>query len=176
LQTQGETLTLQDKMNPFAYIKKPCHESWDSMQGEEKRRFCEKCTTHVHDLTNLKHEEIVALKVKNGGTLCGSFRLPFISRPLTIGTGIASLALASCDQEKPVTNEDQAPFKVVEAVPGLNKDRVILGEVGEPISGPNKDQVIMGIVCEEPPKKPKSEEPKSEEPKKVPRTLQRTDR
>ncbi len=69
------------------------------MTGNQQRKFCSKCSTHVHDLTDYSEEEILALKVQNGGKLCGAFRL---AKPLTIGAGIASLALASCQPEPPL--------------------------------------------------------------------------
>lgn len=36
--------------NPLPIVK-PCSESWDRMQGDERRRFCEKCGLHVHNLS-----------------------------------------------------------------------------------------------------------------------------
>lgn len=84
-------------MNPNDYIKDPCHEDWGKMTGDEKRKFCDKCSTHVHDLTDLNHEEILALKVQNGGKLCGSFRhtevAPVTSLKKSIGIGAAVAAL-----------------------------------------------------------------------------------
>ena len=88
-----ETKRNSISMNPNDFIPKPCHEDWNAMTGNQQRKFCGKCSTHVHDLTDYSEEGILALKVQNGGRLCGSFRL---AKPLTIGAGIASLALASC--------------------------------------------------------------------------------
>ena len=87
---------LPNLMNPKDLIPTLCHEDWNAMTGGQQRKFCGKCSTHVHDLTDYSEEEILALKVQNGGKLCGVFRL---TKPLTIGAGIASLALASCQPE-----------------------------------------------------------------------------
>jgi hypothetical protein len=47
--------------------------------------------------------DILDLKKRNGGKLCGAFRIaPALGRPLALGSGIASLALASCSKEKEV--------------------------------------------------------------------------
>ncbi len=108
------------------------------MTGDQQQKFCQKCTTHVHDLTDLNHEEIVALKVQNGGSLCGSFRLPAATRPIALGLGlgISSLALASCDKQ--------------------NQAEVIKGEAcppeEEPIPVKPNHPEVMGIICPEPPK------------------------
>ena len=56
----------------------------------------------MHDLTDYSEDEILALKVQNGGKLCGSFRL---AKPLSIGAGIASLALAACQPEPELLGE-----------------------------------------------------------------------
>lgn len=87
---------------PQDLIPKPCHEDWQKMTGDEKRRHCAKCNTHVEDLTGKSAKEILALREKNGGKLCGAFRLaPAIGKPLALGSGIASLALASCQTKEP---------------------------------------------------------------------------
>jgi hypothetical protein len=132
-------------MNPFDYIKKPCREDWNSMTGDEKRKFCNKCTTHVHDLTDLSHDEILALKAQNGGKLCGTFRMPSLSRQIAIGTGIASLALASCDKKE--TSQRQDPKKAEVEVPVPVRPLI-------PIEHP-----VMGIVCPGPPKDKKVPKP-----------------
>src|SRR4051812_17390707 len=38
-------------------IEKPCPMKWENMQGDEKRRFCEHCQLHVHNLSAMSPEE-----------------------------------------------------------------------------------------------------------------------
>lgn len=76
------------------------------MTGDQRQKFCNKCSTHVHDLTDYSSDEILALKVQNGGKLCGAFRL---ARPLTLGASIATLALASCQQKETTATENTEP-------------------------------------------------------------------
>lgn len=38
-------------------IEKPCPANWDEMQGDEKRRFCEHCQLHVHNLSAMTAKE-----------------------------------------------------------------------------------------------------------------------
>lgn len=47
-------------------ITEPCHENWDAMSREGKKRFCASCEKHVHDLNNMAEAEAEAL-VKGGG-------------------------------------------------------------------------------------------------------------
>ncbi|MBK1830917.1 hypothetical protein JIN77_09290 [Verrucomicrobiaceae bacterium R5-34] len=87
---------------PHDYIPEPCQENWHSMSGDEKMRHCEKCCTHVHNLTGMSAQQIAALRVDHGGKLCGAFRIGSgMAKPLALGSGIASLALASCSDPEP---------------------------------------------------------------------------
>ncbi len=136
--------------NPLDFIPKPCKEDWNQMTGNEKRRHCEKCDTHVVDLTGLSSNEILSLREKHGGKLCGAFRLGRMGssmvKPLALGSSIATLALASCNKAEP---------KVV----------------GEVCASPVKEEPrVVGEICA-PPKKEipprpveKRAEPKIEEP------------
>ncbi|BDS05285.1 hypothetical protein NT6N_03250 [Oceaniferula spumae] len=100
-------------MNPNDYIPKPCHENWNAMSGDEKRKFCAKCSTHVHDLSEKSAEEIRSLHEANGGKLCGSFKL---RSSLALGSGIASLALASCNSDKGAHRPDQPGPRLAGAI------------------------------------------------------------
>ena len=145
--------------DPKKLITTPCSEDWNAMTGDEQLRHCEKCDTDVLDLTGMTAVEIQTLKTKNGGKLCGMFRLgPAVVRPLAVGTGIASLALASCSQEeiqvvggighvpsKPsdVSRHDAKPFSDAPEKPISVK----------PTIGKSPERpFLLGIICE-PPKK-----------------------
>jgi len=121
-------------MNPQDYIPTPCHEDWNLMTGDQRQKFCNKCSTHVHDLTDYSSDEILALKVQNGGKLCGTFRL---ARPLTLGASIATLALASCQQKETTETENTEPVadKTSETIP-VHADPI-----------PN---LLTGIICVKP--------------------------
>ncbi len=53
-------------------IESPCHENWDGMSGDELRRFCDQCSKHVHDLSELTRAEGEELLAKPGP--CTRFR------------------------------------------------------------------------------------------------------
>lgn len=99
-----------NEFSPQDIIPKPCHEDWFGMRGDERTRHCDLCNTEVVNLSGMSYEEIIALRAQKGGTLCGKFdNVPLsskghsLTKPLVIGSGIASLALASCsvDSQSP---------------------------------------------------------------------------
>ena len=49
----------------------PCSVSWDSMQGDEVKRFCGKCQKHVWNFAELTTDEARALLIETQGRLCG---------------------------------------------------------------------------------------------------------
>lgn len=42
-------------------IPEPCHESWNGMDGDERKRFCKQCDKHVHNLSGMAQDEAQAL-------------------------------------------------------------------------------------------------------------------
>ena len=46
------------KSNPSPWtITKPCSANWDKMRGDDKRRFCEHCQKHVHNVSAMNQSE-----------------------------------------------------------------------------------------------------------------------
>ena len=43
------------------HIPEPCHADWDKMTGDDKKRFCNACTKHVHNLSEMTHQEAATL-------------------------------------------------------------------------------------------------------------------
>ncbi len=52
-------------------IASPCEESWESMQGDGRSRFCARCKLNVFNVKDLSELELRALFVKTEGKLCG---------------------------------------------------------------------------------------------------------
>lgn len=52
-------------------VASPCSEKWESMRGDERRRFCEKCQLHVHDVRSLSEAEATELLRGASGRVCG---------------------------------------------------------------------------------------------------------
>ncbi len=58
-------------------IEKPCPMKWDDMQGDEKRRFCEQCQLHVHNLSAMTPKEQGDLLAPGAGWRC----ITYLARP-----------------------------------------------------------------------------------------------
>jgi len=160
--------------NPLDFIPKPCKEDWYQMTGDEQRRHCGKCDTHVVDLTGMSEEEILGLREKNGGKLCGAFRLsPTLAKSFALGSGIASLALAACESKRDVIlpgvvcppPAKKEPTKKKHAAPTTQKpeknptDEEVTVEPKKPelpkIVKPPVP-MLMGDICLPPPPRPGS--------------------
>ncbi len=54
-------------------VASPCPVPWDSMEGDERVRYCAKCELNVYDLENLSRDEAEALVFNREGRLCVHF-------------------------------------------------------------------------------------------------------
>jgi hypothetical protein len=52
-------------------IASPCDEKWESMRGDDRSRFCARCSLHVFNLQSLSEQEVRALFLKTEGRVCG---------------------------------------------------------------------------------------------------------
>jgi hypothetical protein len=55
---------------PQLRIATPCPMSWDSMRGDYRSRFCDRCQLHVHNVSSLTTREAKALVSSSPGRLC----------------------------------------------------------------------------------------------------------
>jgi hypothetical protein len=51
-------------------ISQPCSQDWNAMAGDERRRFCEQCQLHVHNLSAMSDAEREALISQRGARQC----------------------------------------------------------------------------------------------------------
>lgn len=129
--------------NPLGIIPKPCKEDWYQMTGDEKRRHCGKCDTHVVDLTGMSEEEILALREKNGGKLCGAFRLsPTMAKSFALGSGITSLALAAC------VTKGEIAVPGIGCPPPAEKEPAKKKSVAPPTKKPDKNPTEEKVTVE----------------------------
>ena len=56
-------------------ISSPCPESWDEMAGDDRVRFCNRCSLKVYNLSVMSREETEALVRNRTGRLCGRLYL-----------------------------------------------------------------------------------------------------
>jgi hypothetical protein len=51
-------------------VHEPCSEPWGSMAGDDRRRFCGRCSLHVHDLSAMREEAVMKLIAGPDPHLC----------------------------------------------------------------------------------------------------------
>lgn len=51
-------------------VNEPCSEPWGSMAGDDRRRFCGRCSLHVHDLSAMREEAVMKLIAGPDPHLC----------------------------------------------------------------------------------------------------------
>lgn len=61
--------------NPLNNIKvaSPCSQDWNSMSGDNRKRFCGECKLNVYNLSGMTKEEAENLLVNSEGRLCVRF-------------------------------------------------------------------------------------------------------
>jgi hypothetical protein len=61
-----ESLTVLNNLR----IASPCPITWDAMRGDDRVRFCDSCSKHVYNVSDLTAEEAVALIQESDGHSC----------------------------------------------------------------------------------------------------------
>src|SRR5262245_61842697 len=54
-------------------VAQPCPAAWDEMEGDHRRRFCDRCQKHVHDVSAMPQDEAERLLCESAGSLCVRF-------------------------------------------------------------------------------------------------------
>ena len=75
-------------------IASPCTVPWDSMAGNERRRFCGQCRLHVHDVSRMTRRETEELIESAEGRCCLRLWRRADGRVITKDCGRVRLALA----------------------------------------------------------------------------------
>jgi hypothetical protein len=66
---------MKSQPSPFE-ISTPCPKQWDQMSGDAKRRFCEHCQLHVHNVSTMAPHERRRLEseARGGRPLCIAYQ------------------------------------------------------------------------------------------------------
>jgi hypothetical protein len=122
-------------------ILKPCPKAWENMAGTEKKRFCEVCQLHVHNLSAMNTKERETVMSRPGGPPCIAYelrpdggmvtpsrwaRLPFYRAGLSAAAALAAafpMLFSSCASSRRSTGGVPMP-PPTEA----GKNPVLLGE------------------------------------------------
>jgi hypothetical protein len=54
-------------------VASPCPATWDSMEGDDRTRFCGQCRKHVYNFSDMTRSEITELVIAKEGKLCARF-------------------------------------------------------------------------------------------------------
>ena len=76
-------------------LSNPCSQDWSAMRGDEKRRFCDQCQLHVHNLSAMTKDERMELLSEGTEERCISYLRPRFSREVGISRWLASQARSS---------------------------------------------------------------------------------
>src|SRR4051794_5315873 len=66
-------------------IENPCPADWNAMAGDERKRFCQGCQKHVHNLSTMPREEAERLVCESAGNLCVRMALNAEGKFVTVG-------------------------------------------------------------------------------------------
>jgi hypothetical protein len=61
--------------NPLEHVRvaAPCPAGWEKMVGDERVRYCDRCSLHVYNLSGMTRREAEALVTSSEGRLCVRF-------------------------------------------------------------------------------------------------------
>ena len=109
------------------HIPNPCPKKWETMAGDEKRRFCEDCQLHVHNLSTMNARERRRVLTQAVEPVCIAYKVdPYgrmvvpakafsglLARMRLAAAGavasIVSLALSSCASRSSAREAGTAP-------------------------------------------------------------------
>ena len=75
-------------------IASPCHENYDAMLGDGPQRFCESCSKHVTNLSEMTQEDATAfLDASRGSSVCVRYRTTGSGKVLFRATRIDSFRM-----------------------------------------------------------------------------------
>lgn len=149
-------------------INQPCHEDWNEMKGDEKRRFCGGCGCYVNNISEFDAGEAENLLNQTGRVCTRVISDPhrgiltkdgWVARVLTAGA--VAVAMAGCAEEPVFIGEaaGSQPKPVVDDGKNVptgptNPTPPIMGEIAVPQQEP---EIMTGIVAPADPVPPATE-------------------
>src|ERR1700677_2077073 len=122
-------------------ITRPCQQDWHAMSGDDKRRFCEHCQLHVHNLTAMSPREQRDLLSDRGERTCIAYvkgedvtvvkpgtwfflqrTLPFWRATAAALAAVIPLAISGCATTSPAPLADQHNCKQPERHAAADKE------------------------------------------------------
>jgi hypothetical protein len=123
-------------------IDRPCRMRWESLQGDEKRRFCDQCQLHVHNLSAMTAEEQMTLAKSQTSRICVRYQTHEGLRAVRWGAWISATRL--------LTWRNAAAAFIISGL-GFVGIKISRGELPNPIAPTHQYPAsgsIMGFGCE----------------------------
>lgn len=154
-------------------IPEPCSADWEDMSGSSRKRFCDHCSKHVHDLSAMTEAEAGTVLEQPGVcvryTVEPSGSIRFRSRRAFLAGAAASLIAMPAAAKTATTGEspgllswlldrieevftEEEPLEVLAGEPVMIKEEPgVVTTKPPPVQEP--EEVIMGDIAVEPPPK-----------------------
>ena len=129
---------------PPLTIAKPCPKEWGDMSGDAKRRFCEHCQLHVHNLSTMapgervqfvaetRGDACITYELRPDGTMITSSRWDWVLRPLRAFAALLAamlpFAFSSCAARRLGGVPDPVPDVAAQGAKKNSCNKMILGE------------------------------------------------
>jgi hypothetical protein len=127
-------MSAKDPLQRLA-VTSPCTQDWDSMIGNDRVRFCDHCSLHVHNISAMTRAEAFRLAHRSQGRLCVRYhsttqnpivtRTPESRRLYQIGRRVSRLASGAFSATLSVS----AAF--AEPAPNIHRDTSVVSQVIE---------------------------------------------
>lgn len=120
------------------YLSSPCSISWDSMQGDDRKRSCGGCSRNVYNLSSMTKNEAEAFLAENGTNHCVIF---YRRQDGTVMTDDCPIALRKIrDRLRVVTRVAAGLVAFVVSLPaafaqGSNTPQINRGDMRQPYPG-----------------------------------------
>jgi hypothetical protein len=167
-------LPLLDRMSVAA----PCHESWDSMTGDGRVRFCGSCEKNVYNLSAMARDEAERLLAEHEGSICVRYYQradgTVMTSDCSVGVkrrrrrrtaialaGVGAMAATAALAVEAMWTQGKAP------VASAPEEPAVMGSVAMPVSEPPLPLMPMMGAYQAPEEPPVKTAPSAVKPPKV---------
>jgi hypothetical protein len=140
-------------------VSSPCSQDWDSMAGNDRVRFCEHCSLHVHNISQMTRAEALRVVENSHGRICIRYHRDPNGEVITksapprlyqvrrrVSRVAASAFSATLSFSAAVAQSPTAPQPSLKPV--VQADRWALGAaVGGTITDPNGAVIVGAVVA-----------------------------
>ncbi len=140
-------------------VKSPCDQGWDTMQGNDRVRFCDHCAKHVNNLSEMTPAAALELIEQSEGRLCAHFiaqpngaprlRDPEVATGLRLPrlSGLAAGLLSAVLAVGTASAQEAPSEKVTQTRPEEKKPQPTGDKTVTPKTDPAADDVVMdGLI------------------------------